>query len=128
MSEHGKNKSFAESLRHAASGVRYAFLSERNMRFHAAASVAVIAASVVLRLSPSDKAIVYFLCAAVICAELFNTAIENAVDLSSPVFNMYAKRAKDLAAGAVLVMSIGAAVCGLVIFIPYIISFISFFM
>lgn len=128
MSEHGKNKSFAESLCHAASGVRFAFLSEKNMRFHAAASVAVVAASVVLRLSASDKSIVYFLCAAVICAELFNTAIENAVDLSSPVFNMYAKRAKDLAAGAVLVMSIGAAVCGLVIFIPYIISFISFFM
>ena len=128
MNEQGKNKTFAESFRHAASGVKFALASERNMRFHAAAALIAVAASVVLKLSATDKAIVYALCAAVICAELFNTAIENAVDLSAPVFNMYAKRAKDLAAGAVLVISCGAALCGAVIFVPYIIRFINIFL
>lgn len=95
------------------------------MRIHIAMTVLVICCAVIFNLTAAEKAIVIGLCALVIGAELINTAIENAVNLSTAVFNMYAKRAKDAAAGAVLVLSIGAAICGLIIFIPYGIDLLS---
>ena len=114
-----KNHSFSESFRHAFDGVKMLLFEERNMRIHIAMTVLVICCAVLFNLTCAEKAIVIGLCAIVIGAELMNTAIENAVNLSTAVFNMYAKRAKDAAAGAVLVLSIGAAICGLIIFIPY---------
>jgi diacylglycerol kinase (ATP) len=54
----------------------------------------------------------------VLVAEMFNTAVELLVDLVSPGFNEKAGRIKDIAAGAVLVASIGAAMIGAVVFIP----------
>ena len=58
----------------------------------------------------------------VIGGELFNTAIESAVDLAMPKINDNAKKSKDIAAGGVLVLVIGSAIIGLIIFIPKIIN------
>jgi diacylglycerol kinase (ATP) len=55
---------------------------------------------------------------AVWSAELVNTAIETIVNLVSPDFHPLAGRAKDVAAGAVLVMAVAALVVGLLIFGP----------
>lgn len=89
------------------------------MRVHLVMTVLVMLCAVLFNLTAAEKAIVISLCAIVISLELINTAIENTVDISTGVFNMYAKRAKDISAGAVLVISIGAAIAGLIIFIPY---------
>lgn len=117
-----KNNSFSASLRHAFDGIKALLREERNMRVHIVMTVLVVCCAVVFKLTAAEKAIVIGLCALVIGAELINTAIENAVNLSTAVFNMYAKRAKDASAGAVLVLSIGAAICGLIIFVPYVID------
>lgn len=119
-----KNKNLRESFRHASDGIRMIIKTERNMKIHLVMTILVILCAVLFKLTPAEKAIVISLCAIVICAELINTAIENTVDISTAVFNMYAKRAKDAAAGAVLVISIGAAIAGLVIFVPYGIDFV----
>lgn len=58
----------------------------------------------------------------VIGGELFNTAIEIAVDLAMPKINDNAKKSKDIAAGGVLVLVIGSAIIGLIIFISKIIN------
>lgn len=58
----------------------------------------------------------------VIGGELFNTAIEIAVDLAMPKINDNAKKSKDIAAGGVLVLVIGSVIIGLIIFIPKIIN------
>lgn len=58
----------------------------------------------------------------VIGGELFNTAIEIAVDLAMPKINDNAKKSKDIAAGGVLVLVIGSTIIGLIIFIPKIIN------
>ena len=121
-----KNNNLISSFRHAFDGVKTLLREERNMRIHLVMTVLVIACSVLFGLTRTEKAIVISLCAAVICAELINTAIENAVDMSTAVFNMYAKKAKDMAAGAVLVLSIGASVAGLIIFVPYGIDFVKY--
>ncbi len=114
-----KNNRFCDSFRCAFNGIKDIIRNERNMRIHLAMTILVILCAVVFGLTACEKAIVISLCALVITAELINTAIENTVNLSTAVFNMYAKRAKDAAAGAVLVISIGAAICGLIIFVPY---------
>lgn len=121
-----KNHTFRESFRHAFDGIQMLLREERNMRIHLAMTVAVVTCAVIFGLTAAEKAVVIFLCAAVICAELINTAIENTVNISTAVFNMYAKRAKDTAAGAVLVVSIGAAIGGLIIFLPYGIDFLKY--
>ena len=51
-------------------------------------------------------------------AEALNTAIEAVVDLASPERHPLAGRAKDVAAGAVVVAVAAAGVCGLIIFGP----------
>lgn len=121
-----KNHSFRESLRHALEGIKALIREERNMRIHLAMTVLVTACAVIFDLTAAEKAVVISLCAAVICAELINTAIENVIDMNTAVFNMYAKRAKDASAGAVLVLSIGAAAAGLIIFVPYGIAFLKY--
>ena len=57
---------------------------------------------------------------------MLNTAIETIVDLVSPNINPLAKKAKDIAAGSVLVMAIGAFLVGLIIFIPKIINILHY--
>jgi diacylglycerol kinase len=51
-------------------------------------------------------------------AEMMNTAIENVVDLASPELHPLAGKAKDIAAGAVLICTIVSVVIGLLIFVP----------
>ena len=64
-------------------------------------------------LSRLDWAALVFASALVIAGELFNTAVENAVDLATSEYNEFAKKAKDAASGAVLVCAIGAVGVGL---------------
>ena len=61
----------------------------------------------------------------VMCAELFNSAIERVVDLVTEDYHELAKAAKDLAAGAVLVIVITAIWIGICIFVPYIVQWVS---
>jgi diacylglycerol kinase (ATP) len=50
--------------------------------------------------------------------ELFNTAIERFLDLFFPDKNEKVKNIKDLMAGGVAIISIGAGIIGFVIFLP----------
>ena len=114
-----KSHSISESFRHAIDGFADAVRSERNMKIHCAAAVIVMGFAFALGLTAGEKAVLLILCGLVITAELFNTALENAVDLASPELHPLAKRAKDSAAAAVFIMSLTAAVVGVIIFWPY---------
>jgi len=99
----------------AYEGIVNTIRAERNMRIHMAAAIVVLALALVLRLPIGSLLWVLLATALVIAAELFNTAVERAVDLTSPSTHPLAKAAKDAAAGAVLVLSlfaigVGAAV------------------
>ena len=54
----------------------------------------------------------------VFVSEIFNTAIEIDIDLTSPEFHPYARDTKDVAAAAVLFSSLIAVVVGLIVFLP----------
>jgi diacylglycerol kinase len=60
----------------------------------------------------------------VMSAELFNSAIEAALDRAGSEPHPLAKAAKDMAAGAVLIGAIGAVIVGLLIFGPRLLGLI----
>jgi diacylglycerol kinase (ATP) len=106
---------FGRSLRCAGRGLGQTFLSQPHFRFEVAVAVAAIAAA--LRLQTGVLAVL-LACAVVLAAELLNTAIESLVDLLAPDPHPLAARAKDAAAGAVLVASGLAFAVGVVVFGP----------
>ena len=117
-----KTKKLINSFKYAGEGIVSSFKSERNMKIHMFIMLIVILAGILLELSAIEWIICVLLFAIVISAELFNTAIETIVDMVSPEKNEKAKLAKDVSAGAVLVVAIGAAMVGLVIFVPKVVE------
>lgn len=114
--------SLAESFRYAWAGVCYWLSSQRNARIHMAVAVVVLTAGVIVGLSSLEMAVIVTMVAIVLTAEMFNTAIEAAIDLATEEWCPLAKVAKDLSAAAVLVTAIAAVVVGLVIFLPHLLS------
>ncbi len=113
-----KKKSLLKSFYHAGIGIYSAFLSERNMKIHVSVMLLVILAGIYFQISFQEWMICIILFGVVISAEIMNTAVETTVDLAMPKLHPKAKLAKDLAAGAVLVLAIIAVVIGLMIFLP----------
>jgi len=112
------------SFGYALKGIGSAFRSELNLRWHALSTVLVMGAGFYAGLSIIEWVCLFFAIGLVWMAELFNTALEVVVDLVSPEAHPLAGKAKDIAAGAVLVASITAALVGLLIFIPYLAYFL----
>jgi diacylglycerol kinase len=92
------------------------------MRVHAVATVVVAGLGFYYQLSRLEWAVVALAVAGVWAAELFNTALEALTDLVSPGFHPLAGKAKDIAAGAVLLAALGAIVVGLLVFGPKVFS------
>ena len=114
-----KNRDVVSSLEFASTGIFTAFKEERNLRKHVLSALAVIVAGLIFDLSAIEWLFLFLSIFLVIAFEIVNSAIENVVDLASDYhFSMRAKNAKDMAAGAVLVVSGFAVVTGLIIFVP----------
>lgn len=105
-------------FRLAVEGIIHAVRTERNMRIHLVSACLVIVFANWLHTSILENLILFGWVIAVVSLELLNTAIERTVDLVTKDIKPLAKRAKDVAAGAVLLASIGAALTAFVIFGP----------
>jgi len=103
---------------YAAQGVKTLFSSQCHARFHALAAVVVISLGFSLRISVIEWCLVILAIALVIACEAINTAIEFLTDRVSTEPHPLAGKAKDVAAGAVLISSAGSAVIGVIIFGP----------
>lgn len=99
------------------------FKSERNMQIHLIVAFLVVIAGSFFGLSITEWCLCFLCFGLVMGAEMINTAIESVVDLASPQKHKLAGKAKDIAAGAVLICAIISACIGLVIFVPKIINF-----
>ncbi len=115
-------KKFLMSFYYAGQGILSAFKSEFNMKIHTLAMIFVVMGGFVFDVSLLEWCALVICIMVVISAEVFNTSIEIAINLISPDKNELAGRAKDLAAGAVLVTAIGALFVGIIIFLPKIIE------
>ncbi|MGB3633903.1 MAG: diacylglycerol kinase [Rubrobacteraceae bacterium] len=102
----------AQSFNHAYRGMVYAVRTQRNMRFHVGASLVVLIVSLLVGVSTLELAALVLAIMIVFITEMFNTAMEFAVDLVTDEYHLLAKLAKDVSAGAVLVSSIGAILVG----------------
>jgi diacylglycerol kinase len=110
----------ARSFVLAGAGIWHVARNEPSAWIHAAATMLALGAAILLGISPRDWRWIAFAIVAVWSAEAFNTAIEKTCDLLSPGENERVRIAKDAAAGAVLLVSIGAAAIGLLTFWPYV--------
>ncbi len=113
----------AASFGHALRGVGAALRSELHLRFHALATAAVAGLGFYYHLARLEWALVALAVAGVWTAELVNTAIEALTDLASPHHHPLAGKAKDVAAGAVLLAALGALAVGALVFGPHVFSF-----
>ena len=109
------------SFGYAVRGVWAALRSEVHLRFHAGATVVVIGLGFYYGIARVEWALVALAVAGVWTAELVNTAIEALTDLASPAYHPLAGKAKDVAAGAVLLAALGALAVGVLVFGPHLV-------
>lgn len=102
----------------AFNGIVSALKSQKNMKIHIVAAILVIGCGFFFNISTTEWSILILTIGLVIAAEIFNTAIEWICDFIEPNHNKKIGLIKDAAAGAVLILSIAAAIVGLLIFIP----------
>lgn len=100
----------------AFEGLVYVLRTQRNMQVHMGVAVIAVLMALVLNLSRLEVLAVLLAVSLVIVAEMFNTAIEAAVDAVVNTFHPLAKTAKDVAAGAVLVAVVNAAAVAYLVF------------
>lgn len=118
----GKNSRYIDSFRFAFKGVQTVFQEERNMRTHVITGVLVLLVALFLPMTRSDWLWILLSSFLVIVMEIWNTAVENLVDLVTDEFHPLAKKVKDMAAAAVLISTGFAVVTGCIILLPKLIE------
>lgn len=103
----------------AIRGFVSAVKTERNLQIHLFVAAVVVACGLFFRVTLLEWALLAIVISLVISAELFNTALERTLDRISPEYHPLTGQAKDVAAAAVLTLSLGAVAVGLIIFLPY---------
>lgn len=115
-------KKLMVSFTYAIEGVKYAFSHDQNLRIHFYVAALVIIASIFFRVNAFEMGILGVMILLVICTEMINSAIEQMVNLIINEHRREAQIAKDVAAGMVLVASIGSVIVGILVFTPHILK------
>jgi len=112
-----------KSFGYAIKGIQFGF-ADKNMKIHGVAAVLAIFLSFYYQLSWQEWLYIVIAICIVLSAELFNSSIENMADIVRDELKLDYKatqKLRDMAAGAVLIVTSMAAIIGLVIFLPKII-------
>lgn len=109
-------RAFLMGFVYAGRGFAKTVREEKNMRFHLCAAFYVLLFSLFYSFSRVEYCILFIVIFLVFATEMVNTSIERIIDKLVREQNKTAGSAKDIAAGAVLMASIGAAVCGILLF------------
>jgi undecaprenol kinase len=113
---------FLKSFKYAIQGIYHNTKAERNFRIQIVCLMLVIVFGFVFSITRFEWIVILLCSAGVLTLELMNTAVESTIDLITKERHPLAKKAKDVAAGAVLVWSLFSAVIGATIFMPYILA------
>jgi diacylglycerol kinase (ATP) len=113
-----KPKSWAQSANLAIEGIIYSVKTQRHMRYHLFVALAVLVLSLVLDISRIQFVLLCVAIVLVLVTEMMNTAIEVVVDMIAETYHPLAKTAKDIAAGVVLIASLGALMLAYLILYP----------
>ena len=113
------------SVRFAVRGIVTMLKSQHNAWLHATSSLVVSLAGFVCRLDRTEWSLIVIAIVAVWVAEALNTAVEYLTDVASPGFHPVAGKAKDVAAGGVLIAAIGSVIVGILVFGPHLLRWSS---
>ena len=92
---------------------------QHNARIHLLLTVGVVVLGLYFGVSRLEWCALVMAIAVVWAAEGLNTALELLADAAVPDFHPLIAKAKDVAAGAVLLTAIGAAIVGLLVLWPH---------
>ncbi len=115
---------FARSIHCAIKGLRLIFKEEQNFRLEIAGAFGVLFLSFMFHVTRSEFFILLVMIFFVLTIEIINTIVERLLDMLKPRLHMHVEVIKDMMAGAVLCVSMIAAIIGFMIFIPYILEFL----
>jgi diacylglycerol kinase (ATP) len=107
------------SFRYAGRGLRILLTSQHNAWIHAGATLVVLAAGLGFEIGRNEWLALILAMVAVWTTEAMNTALEFLSDAASSEFHPLVEKAKDVAAGAVLICAIGALAVGVLVFAPH---------
>lgn len=111
-----KVRKLIESFNYAFEGIIYALKTQRNMKIHFFIAIVVLTLSLFFDLSKMEFLVLLLTISIVIIAEMINTSIEAAIDLITDKYHLFAKIAKNVAAGAVLIAAINSIIVAYLIF------------
>ncbi len=113
-----KPRRWIDKVNLAIDGIIYSVKTQRHMRYHLTAALVVLLVSLIVNISRGEFILLSMAIILVLVTEMLNTALEETIDMISEEFNPRAKNAKDIAAGVVLVASIGALILAYLILYP----------
>jgi diacylglycerol kinase (ATP) len=105
-----------DSFNYAFEGIIHVLRTQRNMRIHFLVAVLVLILALIVDVSKMELIALLISITFVLIAEMLNSAIEGAIDVSTTTFDPNAKLAKDVAAGAVLIATVNAIAVGYLVF------------
>ena len=110
-------KKFLRGFKFAASGLTAVIKSEVNFRVHTVMAIYVIFFAIIGKVTTAEFATLCGLIGLILSLELINSALEALCDKVTREQDALIGKAKDFAAGAVLISAIFAATAGLYIFL-----------
>ena len=120
-----QHKNMKESFLGSLHGLRIALQTERNAKAIFFIGILVIVAGFLFKISLYEFIIIVLVTVAVFACEIFNTLVENILDMIQPDTDPKIKVLKDISSAAVLIASAGATIIGIIIFLPKIINLFS---
>ena len=119
-----RTKNFFESCKFALYGIKYVFSTQRNIWIQSVIAITAIILGIFFKISNMEWLVLSITITLVFFAEFINTSIETTIDMITEEYNEKAKIAKDVSAGAVLVLAFNSIIVGLIIFAERIINLI----
>jgi diacylglycerol kinase (ATP) len=116
-------KKYINSFGYAFAGIADLVRGQFHAKVHLIATILVVAFGFFLKINANEWCLIALSIGAVLGSEAINTAVEYIVDMVSPEYHPLAGKAKDVAAGAVLLVAMSAAIVAAIIFLPKIYIF-----
>lgn len=109
----------------AIAGLMAVIGEEQNMKIHLIAAAIAVGTGWILGLERVEWGLLFIAITLVLMAEVINTAIERTIDLIAPQYHPLAEKAKNMAAGAVLLSALAAVILGVIVFGPHLLDIIA---
>ena len=118
-----QSKNVGESINFAVQGIVFGLVTQRNMKIHLLLGILVLILGISMNVSRIELLVLFLTIGLVISAEMMNTAVEEVVNLITQEYHPIAERAKNVAAGAVLISSVIALFVGYFVFADRLMDF-----